>query len=79
MKIAKSGRIQDFCQPNALLSLQEYMEVCSEDDSCILVVHRNCTLLSTILVSIPFSQLLYSFFLIVLLGLRLSPDESRGR
>lgn len=27
MKIAKSGRIQDFCQPNALLSLQEYMEV----------------------------------------------------
>ncbi|KAM3573620.1 hypothetical protein VYU27_004411 [Nannochloropsis oceanica] len=26
MKIAKSGRIQDFCQPNALLSLQEYME-----------------------------------------------------
>lgn len=29
MKIAKTGKIQDFCQPNALLTLQEYMELCS--------------------------------------------------
>lgn len=28
MKIAKTGHIQDFCQPNALLTLQEYMQVC---------------------------------------------------
>ena len=27
MKIAKTGKIQDFCQPNALLTLQEYMQV----------------------------------------------------
>jgi hypothetical protein len=27
MKIAKTGKIQDFCQPNALLTLQEYVQV----------------------------------------------------
>jgi 2-iminoacetate synthase len=26
MKIAKTGKIQDFCQPNALLTLTEYMQ-----------------------------------------------------
>jgi hypothetical protein len=30
MKIAKTGRIQDFCQPNALLTLQEYVQVRTE-------------------------------------------------
>lgn len=33
MKIAKTGKIQDFCQPNALLTLQEYMQV-SESGGC---------------------------------------------
>lgn len=26
MNIAKTGKIQDFCQPNALLTLQEYVQ-----------------------------------------------------
>lgn len=78
MKIAKSGRIQDFCQPNALLSLQEYMEVCIELVSDALVVHRNSARLYIKLVSIIVSRLFNSNLLVVLLGLCLSPDQSRG-
>ncbi len=34
MKIAKTGKIQDFCQPNALLTLQEYMQVSEPGRLC---------------------------------------------
>lgn len=46
MKIAKTGKIQDFCQPNALLTLQEYVQVgrgpSSCPDSCVMgqIEHR---------------------------------------
>ncbi|EKU21823.1 Fe-Fe hydrogenase maturation protein [Nannochloropsis gaditana CCMP526] len=49
MKIAKSGRIQDFCQPNALLSLQEYMEDYASPQTKAIgaeVIHRESQLMS---------------------------------
>jgi hypothetical protein len=34
MKIAKAGNIHNFCHPNSLLTLQEFLDDYANDDVC---------------------------------------------